>query len=352
MTSARDASKPAARRPVRALVTGGGGFLGRAIVGRLLERGDDVRIFSRGDYPDLRRRGVETVRGDIADRPAVIDACRNRDVVFHVAGKPGIWGDYAEYHEPNVGGTRNVVAGCKAHDVPRLVYTSSPSVVFGAGDIEGADESIPYPDRHRVHYSKTKAIAERIVLDANCSDLATVSLRPHLIWGPGDNHLLSGILGRAESLRRIGRHDPVIDCVYVDNAADAHILAADRLEPGSAVAGKAYFISNGEPRGLWQIVNGILRAAGRPPVTRRMPKVAASAIATICETIHKTLRLRREPCLTRFLVYELSTAHWFDISAARRDLGYAPRVSIDEGLRRLEAWLRSRRSPPSHGHAG
>jgi len=350
MTSSADASRPAARRPVRALVTGGGGFLGRVIVGRLLERGDDVRIFCRGDHPDLLQRGVETVRGDIADRQAVIDACRDRDVVFHVAGKPGIWGDYAEYHEPNVLGTQNVVDGCRAHPVPRLVYTSSPSVVFGPGDSAGVDESAPYSDRHRVHYSKTKAIAERLVLDANGCDLATVALRPHLIWGPGDNHLLSGILGRARSLRRIGRRDPIIDCVYVDNAADAHILAADRLEPGSVIAGRAYFISNGEPRGLWQIVNGILRAAGRPPVTRRMPKFAAIGLSTMCETIHKVFRLRREPCLTRFLVYELSTTHWFDISAARRDLGYEPRVSIDEGFRRLEAWLSS--APDRASEAG
>ncbi len=343
MTSAGDTSGPPARRPIRALVTGGGGFLGRAIVGQLLERGDDVRVFGRGDHPDLRSRGVETVRGDIADGPAVIDACSDLDAVFHVAGKPGIWGDYAAYHGPDVLGTRNVVDGCKAHDVPRLVYTSSPSVIFGPDDSEGADESLPYPDRHMVYYSQTKAIAERIVLDANGPGLATVALRPHLIWGPGDNHLLSGILGRATSLRRIGRRDPLIDCVYVDNAADAHILAADRLEPGSVVAGRAYFISNGEPRGLWEIVNGILHAAGRPPVTRSVSKFAAMGLATICETVHKTLRLRREPCLTRFLVYELSTAHWFDISAARRDLGYEPRVSIDEGFRRLEAWLRSNR---------
>ncbi len=340
------------RHPIRAIVTGGGGFLGRAIVGQLLERGDDVRIFARGDYPDLRERGVETVRGDIADGQAVIDSCRDRDVVFHVAGKPGIWGAYAAHHEPNVLGTRNVVDGCKTHDVHRLVYTSSPSVVFGPGDIEGADEAIPYPDRHMVHYSKTKAIAERIVLDANGPGLATVALRPHLIWGPGDNHLLSGILGRASSLRRIGRRDPLIDCIYVDNAADAHILAADRLAPGSAVAGRAYFISNGEPRGLWRIVNGILGAAGRPPVTRRMPKFAAIGLATVSETVHKIPGLRREPCLTRFLVYELSTAHWFDISAARRDLGYEPRVSIDEGLLRLETWLQSSRNPPSDGRAG
>ncbi len=341
MTSPADTSLPSARHPVLALVTGGGGFLGRAIVGQLLDRGDDVRVFGRGDYPDLQQRGVEVIHGDIADRTALMAACRDRDVVFHVAGKPGIWGDYAEYHGPNVVGTQNVVEGCKDHGVTRLVYTSSPSVVFGPGDSEGADESVPYPEQHFVHYSKTKAIAEQIVLDANGPDLATVALRPHLIWGPGDNHLLSGILGRAKTLRRIGRRDPTIDCVYVDNAADAHLLAADRLEPGSVIAGRAYFISNDEPRGLWEIINGMLVAAGRPPVTRRMSKFTATGLATLCETLHKTLRLRGEPCLTRFLVYELSTAHWFDISAARRDLGYEPRVSIDEGFRRLEAWLRS-----------
>lgn len=324
---------------MRALVTGGGGFLGRTIVERLLARGDRVRSFSRGDYPELRRLGVDVVRGDLADRTAVVAACRGCDVIFHVAAKAGIWGDERDYHRANVVGTENVLAGCSAHGIARLVFTSSPSVVFDGRDQEGVDESAPYPDRFEAAYPRTKAMAERMVLRANGPGRATVALRPHLIWGPRDNHLVPRIIARSRSLRRIGQEDKKVDSVYIDNAADAHLLAADRLEPGAPIAGRAYFITNGEPRGLWELIDGILAAAGLPPVTGRVPRGVALCAAGVMEAIHGVFRLRNEPRLTRFLVRELSTAHWFDISAARRDLGYEPRVSIDEGLRRLRAWL-------------
>ncbi len=336
-------------RQLRALVTGGGGFLGRAIVERLLARGDSVRSLARGYYPELSSMGVETIQADIADRSAVIAACDGCEVVFHVAANAGIWGRYADYHRPNVIGTENVIAGCRAHGVSGLVYTSSPSVVFAGRDMEGADESAPYPPSYHAAYPKTKAIAEQAVLAADGGGLHTVALRPHLIWGPRDNQLVPRIIKRADKLRRIGNVDKKVDCIYIDNAADAHLLACDRLGPGAAVCGKAYFVSQGEPRGLWELVNGILAAAGKPPVTRSVPYGAAMTAAIIFETLHAVLRIRREPPMTRFLVRELSTAHWFDISAARRDLGYEPTVSIDEGLKQLGKWLRSSRggdAPP------
>jgi nucleoside-diphosphate-sugar epimerase len=175
------------------------------------------------------------------------------------------------------------------------------------------------------------------VLEANDDDLSTVALRPHLIWGPGDNHLIPRILarGRAGRLRLIGNRPNLIDTVYIDNAADAHILAADRLEPSAACAGNAYFISNGQPVTLAEITNGILAAAGLPPVTRRISAPLAYALGALAELAYGLLRIRKEPPLTRFLARQLSTAHWFEIGAARRDLGYEPAVSIREGLRRL-----------------
>ncbi|MEA2631259.1 MAG: 2-alkyl-3-oxoalkanoate reductase, partial [Chloroflexota bacterium] len=207
--------------PMNALVTGGGGFLGGAIVARLVARGDAVRSLSRGDYPAMRAMGVEQVRGDLADPDAVARAVDGCAVVFHVAAKAGIWGPYAEYHRSNVEGTRNVIAACRAGGVGRLVFTSSPSVVFDGRDMEGADESVPYPRRHDAAYPATKAEAERLVRAADGDDLATVALRPHLIWGPGDNHLIPRLLDRARRrrLRRIGAANKLIDSVYVDNAA-------------------------------------------------------------------------------------------------------------------------------------
>lgn len=326
---------------MKALVTGGGGFLGSAIVRQLRERGDQVVTFSRGEYPALASLGVEQRRGDLSDRGAVEMAAAGCDIVFHVAAKAGIWGSYEEYHQANVVGTENVIAACRAHSIPRLVYTGSPSVVFDGSDVEGGDESLPYPAHFEANYPHTKALAEQAVLAANSPSLATVSLRPHLIWGPGDNHLVPRIVakGRAGKLRRIGNRPCLVDTVYVDNAAEAHLNAADRLAPGAAPAGKAYFISNGEPLPLWEMVNRILAAAGVPPETRSISPSVAYAAGALCEGIWKGLRISGEPPMTRFVAKELSTAHWFDLSAARSDLAYQPKISVDEGLRRLKVWF-------------
>jgi nucleoside-diphosphate-sugar epimerase len=322
---------------MNALVTGGGGFLGGAIVRRLVARGDRVRSLSRGRYPELDALGVEQVQGDVADPGPTEAAITGCDVVFHVAAKAGVWGAYADYHRANVIGTQNVVASCRKHGLRRLVYTSSPSVVFDGRDLEGVDESVPYPKHYEAAYPKTKAEAERLMLAANGADLATVALRPHLIWGPGDNHLVPRILerGRAGRLRRIGRVNKLIDSIYIDNAADAHLLAADRLSPGSPIAGNAYFLSNGEPIPLWDLVNRILATGGLAPVTRSIPTWLAYTAGWLLETAYTVLRRRDEPPMTRFLARELTTAHWFNIGAARRDLGYEPKISLAEGLRRL-----------------
>ena len=329
---------------MNALVTGGGGFLGGAIVDLLLARGASVRTLARGEYPRLKERGVATIRGDLADATAVRRAVEGCDVVFHVAAKAGIWGPFEEYRRANVEGTRHIIDACRALGVRRLVFTSSPSVVFDGKDMAGVDESAPYPAHHESFYSATKAEAERLVLAANDEKLATVALRPHLIWGPGDNHLIPRVIAKAKAgrLRKIGREDHLVDTIYIDNAAQAHLLAADRLAPGSPIAGKAYFLSQGEPVPLWDLINRILRAAGAPPVTRSVPTGFALAVGSLLETIYRTFGISGEPPMTRFLAHQLSTAHWFNIDAARRDLGYEPAVSIDEGLRRLEASFQSK----------
>ena len=328
---------------MNALVTGGGGFLGLAIVRALRARGDTVRSLSRQEHPALRELGAEHVRGDVADAAAVSTAAAGCDIIFHVAAKAGLAGPYADYHRANVVGTENVLTACRAHGIRRLVHTSSPSVVFNGQDMEGVDESAPYPAHFEAHYPHTKALAEQLVLKANSPALATVALRPHLIWGPGDNHLLPRLVARAKSgqLRRIGTQPKLVDTVFITNAADAHLLAADALAPGAACAGKAYFISNGDPIALWEMVNQMLAAAGLPPVTRSVPAPVALALAWGFETVARMSGSEREPRLTRFMAHEMSTAHWFDISAAKRDFGYVPRVTTEEGLRRLADHLRA-----------
>jgi len=326
-------------RPQFVLVTGGGGFLGRAIVRRLVARDDRVRSFSRSYYPELESIGAEQMQGDIGDATAVAAACQGVETVFHVAAKPGVWGRYETYYRTNVIGTRNVITACKTGGVQRLVYTSSPSVVFDETDMEGVDESVSYPGHYLAHYPKTKAIAEQEVVQTACSKLQTIVLRPHLIWGPEDNHLVPRIIERAKKLRRVGDGNNRVDTIYIDNAAAAHILAADRLKSNPELSGKIYFISQDDPIPLWDMVDAILQAAGLDPVRGSIPKGAAWLLGSVLELIYRTLNLKGEPQMTRFVAKELATSHWFDISAAKSDLGYRPTVSTREGLRRLSEWL-------------
>lgn len=330
---------------MKALVTGGGGFLGRAIVRLLLSRGAQVRVLSRGDYPGLKSLGVDCLRGSVADPVAAAEACRGLDTVFHVAARVGMWGRCEDFHRDNVIGTQTLLAAARNSGVSRFIFTSTPSVVYpgGGGDVEGWNESAPYPARHDSSYAETKAAAERLVLAADSPAMSTVSLRPHLVWGPGRDHMISTIVarGRAGRLRRVGDFNKLIDVTYIDDAAAAHWLAAERLAPGAACAGKAYFLSQGDPRPNWDVVNMILAAAGAAPVTRSVPYAAARAAAAVLETAWRLARVRSEPPLTRFILQQLTTAHWFDISAARRDLGYAPSVTIEQGMARLKEWFAS-----------
>jgi len=322
---------------MKALVTGGGGFLGSAIVRQLLSRGDQPVIYSRGEYAHL---GAPVVRGDINDFETLRKAARDCDLIFHVAAKAGVWGKREDFERTNIDGTRTVLRVCREHGPKRLVFTSSPSVVFNGRDQENLDESAPYPDHYETDYPRTKAIAEREVLAANGKDgLATVSLRPHLIWGPGDNHLIPRLVARAKAgqLRRVGDGKNIVDTVYIDNAAMAHLLAADRLQLGSPIAGKAYFIAQGEPMPLWDLVNRILAAAKAPPVTRSVSGRLAYIAGWVLEGWHRIFCPDREPRMTRFVARELATSHWFNLTAARRDLGYTATVSVEEGLRRLAA---------------
>jgi len=322
---------------VKVLVTGGGGFLGGAIVRMLIARGDAVRVLARGEYPALRELGVETAQGDIANYAAVESAAHGCDAVIHTAAKAGSWGPYIGYYDTNVLGTQNVVNACKRCSIPKLVYTSTPSVAFAGIDQEGATETAPYPEKFLAAYPRTKAIAEQTLLRANSPALSTVALRPHLIWGPGDTQLTPRLIERAKAgrLRIVGTGQQLVDATYVNNAAHAHVLALDRLAPNAACAGKAYYITNAEPWPIADIMNGILEAAGAPTVTRRVSAGAAYAVGVVFETIYTVLRKHEEPPMTRFVARQLGTAHWYDISAARTDLGYAPLVSMKDGLQRL-----------------
>jgi nucleoside-diphosphate-sugar epimerase len=328
---------------MKVLVTGAGGFLGYGIASRLAEQGHQVHGFSRQSYPKLAMLGVTQHLGDLVDAEAVQRAAVSCDIVYHVAAKSGAWGSRRSYHDANVKGTQNILNACRMHEVQTLVYTSTPSVVSRGCDLEGVDESLPLSTKFKAHYPATKCIAERLVSEANTASLKTVSLRPHLVWGPGDTNLLPRLVQRARAnrLRAIGK-DKLIDTTYIDDAVHAHLLAGVKLQSSDActVAGKAYFISSGAPIGTWTMINRMIGVAGLGPIERTISPRFAYAVGASLELIYTALRISREPPMTRWVAEELSTAHWFDISAAKRDLGYTPSVTLDEGMTRLSTWWR------------
>jgi nucleoside-diphosphate-sugar epimerase len=330
---------------MKALVTGGGGFLGRAIVAKLLDKGYSVRILCRREHADLRGKGVEVVRGDIADRTTVHAACFGIDVVFHTAAITSIWGKWKEFFRTNVIGTRNVMEACMSNGIGKLVYTSSPSVVYDGTDQLNIDETAPYPRSFLASYPETKALAEHEVREANGrKGLHTVCLRPHLIWGPGDTNLIPRLINRARkgNIRIVGDGKNMIDTVYIDNAADAHLLAADRLEEGAPAAGSVYFITQGEPVNCWDWINSLLSGFNLPAIRQEVSFSAAYRAGFALEMIYRILDLKSEPRMTRFLASQLAKSHTYSIEKARRELGYRPAVDTAEGMKKLFASRRVR----------
>lgn len=305
----------------------------------LTKRGDAVRTFSRHlDYTPPSSL-IEHLGGDIGDFQNVLQAVRGVDAVIHTAAKVGIFGRWQDFHRTNVQGTLNVIRACQQSLVRKLVFTSSPSVVFTGQDQEGVDEHIGYPDRYSSLYAATKAEAERLVTAANSPEMATVSLRPHLIWGPGDPHLGARIILQQQKNRLflVGNGRKLIDTVHVTNAAHAHVLALDKLHVGSAIAGRKFFVTNQDPWPLVEVINGILAAANLPPVRRSIPPFIAYGAGFILEQAYRLpfLGVNSTPPITRFVVEQLSTAHWFDPSQAQNLLHYTPLVSMQEGMRLL-----------------
>lgn len=326
----------------RVLVTGANGFLGGAVCKALIEHGYQVKAGYRRE-PIAAREQLTPVRLDVSNPEQVNSAVQGMNFVIHVAGLTGLWGPWKDYYDANVLGTQHVLNACRAHGVSRLVFTSSPSVTFDGGDQCGIDEKASYPDNWLCHYPRSKALAEQLVLAANEARLHTCALRPHLIWGPGDLQLVPELVRRTRAgrLRQIGAGENLIDVTHVDNAALAHVAALRALKAGSAACGKAYFISQSEPVNCWDWIREVLGYFDTQMTGRPISAGTAWRAASAFETVYKLLRIRRQPLLTRFLVAQLSTSHYFDNSAARRDLGYQPVVSMAEGMRQLAECART-----------
>lgn len=328
---------------MRVVVTGGGGFLGKAIVERLLERGDEVVIVARSDYPNVRELGAEQVRGDLGEADVALRAFEGADAVIHTAAKAGVWGDPEDFWRSNVTATENVVAACRECGVRKLVFTGSPSATFDGGDAVNGPRDLPYPDEFLAEYPRTKALSEAHVLDANDATLATTALRPHLIWGPGDPHLLPRVVRRHRDgqLKIVGDGMNVVDMTHVDNAAVAHIQALDALEDhASAHAGKAYFISDDDPIELWPWLNELFEDLGLEPVRKSVSSKLAYAAGATLESTWRLLGLSGEPRMTRFVARQLATSHWYDMEPAKRDFGYELETDPVDARAAVVEWLR------------
>ena len=323
---------------MRVLVTGASGMLGRAVAAQVRAAGHEVRTFQRGASGLVTAGvgGIRDVRGSVTDRSAVTHAVTGMDAVVHLAAKVSLAGESAEFDAVNVEGTRTLLAAARAGGASRFVYISSPSVAHGGTSIVGDDARAADPARARGDYARTKALAELLALAADSPGFAVVVVRPHLVWGPGDTQLIARIVDRARRgrLPLLGDGAALIDSTYVENAAAAIVAA---LERAPQVHGNSYVVTNGEPRPVAELLEGICAAAGVKVPSWRVPAGLARAAGTLIETAWRVFPGTDEPPMTRFLAEQLSTAHWFDQRRTRLDLDWRPAVTLDEGLARLAA---------------
>jgi nucleoside-diphosphate-sugar epimerase len=322
---------------MRVVVTGAGSMLMRRVVEMVAARGDEIRCVQRRavTVPD----GVEVMSADVRDADAMVRAVSGCDAVIHGAARVGVMGTWDEFRTVNVEGTGTVLEAARRAGVPRLVYVSTPSVAHVGRSLVGEGAQPARTGRRgRALYAESKALAEQVALAGDGDDMGVVAVRPHLVWGPGDTQLVGRIVAAAQRgrLPLIGGGRALIDTTYVDNAAEALVAALDVVAPRSSVAGRAYLVANGEPRPLRDLLLGICAAAGVQPRVVPVPAAVARAAGSVVERVWPRFS-DEEPPLTRFVAEQMATAHWFDLSETFRDLAWRPTVTIDEGLRRLEA---------------
>ena len=327
---------------MKVLVTGTGSLLLGGIASELVRRGDDVVCLQRRPSAFIGHQNAQEVRADSCDAEAVVAAAHGCDAIIHGAARVGVVGSQKDFYDTNVLGTINILQATEQHNISRLVFVSTPSVAHTGDSIIGAPAGEAKIGRSRSYYAESKAIAERTVLNARNEHLAVVAVRPHLVWGPGDTQLVGRIVDRAASgrLAVIGTGNALVDSTYIDNAISAHIAALDALHIGSACDGKAYVVSNGEPRTVNELMRSMCESAGVPFEPRHVSLAMGIRLGSLIERLWPLMR-SSEPPLTRFVAEQLGTAHWFDQRAVQEDLGWTPHVSLDEGFHHLTQWFAS-----------
>ena len=325
---------------MKVLVTGASSLIGHHVVKLLKQRGDEVTVLQRSpanlasvrevlfDLSVASNASAESVN------PTLLSALQGQQAVIHLAAKVGVAGRWEAYQAINIEGTRQLINAALQCEVPGFVHISSPSVAHAGKSLVGAPAGVAEPDHVRGHYARSKAMGEQIALAANGDVMKVVSLRPHLVWGPGDRQLVQRIIDRAKAKRLllVGSGQAFIDTTYIDNAAGAIVAGVDNIE---RAAGQALVISNGQPRTVSEIIKRILQAGSLPTTRRHIPAPVAITAGSLIEKIWDAMDKQDDPPMTRFLAEQLATAHWFDQRKTRQLLGWSPSVGIEEGFERL-----------------
>ncbi|NRB36884.1 MAG: NAD-dependent epimerase/dehydratase family protein [Pseudomonadales bacterium] len=321
----------------KVLVTGGCGFIGRNLVNGFVDAGFDVTVLDYNGKPF--RDDVRFLNLDVRDKDAVIKACAGMDSIIHNASivltkqvlKDMVWG-------VNLGGTENIIAACKQHNIAKMVYISSASAVYEGADIELGDESLPYASISQADYADSKIAAEKLVLAfSGTADTTVCAIRPHVVFGPEDQRFVPNILDRLKQgklTRAVGNRDKLSDFTYISNLVDAVVAAEAKLEKDSALDGQAYFITNGEPIAFFDFVEDFIVEMGHPKITKKVPFWLAYSVAAMVEgwDILKGGTLK-ETGMTRFAIKYMVTHHYYSIAKAKKDFGYVPKISLAEGIK-------------------
>lgn len=336
---------------MKVLITGAGGFVGSHLVKVLSDFGFIIHTLQRGNYPELDLPNVKQFSASLGNEQAenqknIELALDGVAIIFHVASKIGMWGNYDDFYQTNVNGSINLINLAKKKNIKYFIYTSTPSVVFDKFDICGADESIPYPNNHLNYYGKTKRLAEEFVLQSSDTNFISAAIRPHLIYGPGDKQLIPKVIKahRENKLKIIGDGNNLVDVSYIDNVIDAHLkLLLQMLKDARKVNGKAYFIGQKNPVKLWEFTNTLMEGIGLEPLTKKIPLGIAYYVGFFFEIIFWLFGIKNlEPPMTRFIALQLGKSHYFNHHNAIADFDYEELVSTEEGLKILIDDYRSR----------